>query len=236
MPSANACSIATAPTGWSRRLWEQAPRVRRGTWPRRVRALPRLAGVDPAEGHGHQCVLRRQFRGTAGRRVAGVARSQARHLQAPGDRGGPGARRRAVRRHRGRAVVRGVDRRGPRHRRRCATNCCSARMRRQVDERRAVRTTCPYCGVGCGVLATPSDGRRGQVAGDPEHPANLGRCVPRAQRSARPSGLKGRLLQPRVHGSEVDWDRRSSTWPNGFRASSSSMARMRSPSTSRASC
>ena len=35
----------------------------------------------------------------------------------------------------------------------------------------AVRTTCPYCGVGCGVLATPE----GAVRGDPGHPANLGR-------------------------------------------------------------
>ena len=31
-----------------------------------------------------------------------------------------------------------------------------------------VRTTCPYCGVGCGILATP-DGAGGlAVAGDPE--------------------------------------------------------------------
>jgi assimilatory nitrate reductase catalytic subunit len=40
---------------------------------------------------------------------------------------------------------------------------------------RATRTTCPYCGVGCGVLATP-DGRGGAaIAGDPGHPANFGR-------------------------------------------------------------
>ena len=39
----------------------------------------------------------------------------------------------------------------------------------------AVRTTCPYCGVGCGVLAQP-DGRGGAaIAGDPDHPANFGR-------------------------------------------------------------
>jgi assimilatory nitrate reductase catalytic subunit len=39
----------------------------------------------------------------------------------------------------------------------------------------ATRTTCPYCGVGCGVLATP-DGKGGAaIAGDPEHPANFGR-------------------------------------------------------------
>ena len=38
-----------------------------------------------------------------------------------------------------------------------------------------IRTTCPYCGVGCGVLAQ-ADGRGGAaIAGDPTHPANLGR-------------------------------------------------------------
>jgi assimilatory nitrate reductase catalytic subunit len=34
-----------------------------------------------------------------------------------------------------------------------------------------VRTICPYCGVGCGLLVT-SDGT---VSGDPNHPANFGR-------------------------------------------------------------
>jgi len=33
------------------------------------------------------------------------------------------------------------------------------------------RTTCPYCGVGCGVLA----GADGTIKGDPDHPANFGR-------------------------------------------------------------
>ncbi|GAA4402931.1 nitrate reductase [Quisquiliibacterium transsilvanicum] len=37
------------------------------------------------------------------------------------------------------------------------------------------RSTCPYCGVGCGVLVE-SDGQRiTGVRGDPEHPANFGR-------------------------------------------------------------
>ncbi|MBX3606014.1 MAG: molybdopterin-dependent oxidoreductase [Piscinibacter sp.] len=37
------------------------------------------------------------------------------------------------------------------------------------------RSTCPYCGVGCGVLIE-SDGRQiTGVRGDPEHPANFGR-------------------------------------------------------------
>ena len=39
----------------------------------------------------------------------------------------------------------------------------------------AVRTTCPYCGVGCGVLATPDGNGGAGIAGDKTHPANFGR-------------------------------------------------------------
>ena len=41
-----------------------------------------------------------------------------------------------------------------------------------------VRTTCPYCGVGCGVLASPRADGGVDIAGDPAHGASLGRlCV-----------------------------------------------------------
>ena len=36
-------------------------------------------------------------------------------------------------------------------------------------------TQCPYCGVGCGLLADVDDGRLVAVRGDPFHPANRGR-------------------------------------------------------------
>jgi ferredoxin-nitrate reductase len=36
-------------------------------------------------------------------------------------------------------------------------------------------TQCPYCGVGCGLLADVDDGRLTSVRGDPFHPANRGR-------------------------------------------------------------
>ncbi|MGO7208336.1 hypothetical protein ACCT30_45925, partial [Rhizobium ruizarguesonis] len=38
-----------------------------------------------------------------------------------------------------------------------------------------VKTTCPYCGVGCGVLATIDEAGAVSVKGDPEHPSNFGR-------------------------------------------------------------
>ena len=60
------------------------------------------------------------------------------------------------------------------------------RGRRAVHRRRArrrsvhrdmtqrVRTGCPYCGVGCGLVAEVRDGRLESVAGDPDHPVNRG--------------------------------------------------------------
>jgi ferredoxin-nitrate reductase len=38
-----------------------------------------------------------------------------------------------------------------------------------------IRTQCPYCGVGCGLLADVDGGRLERVRGDPIHPANRGR-------------------------------------------------------------
>lgn len=42
-------------------------------------------------------------------------------------------------------------------------------------EPQSVRTQCPYCGVGCGLLAEVQDGRLTGVRGDPIHPVNRGR-------------------------------------------------------------
>jgi assimilatory nitrate reductase catalytic subunit len=61
-----------------------------------------------------------------------------------------------------------------------------------------VRTTCPYCGVGCGVLATP-DGQGGAaIAGDPEHPANLGRLCSKGSALGETLALDERLLHPMI--------------------------------------
>lgn len=62
------------------------------------------------------------------------------------------------------------------------------------------RSTCPYCGVGCGVIIE-SDGRQiTGVRGDPEHPANFGRlCTKGASLhlSASPEiTAQARLLHP----------------------------------------
>ncbi|MCX7279646.1 MAG: hypothetical protein NTZ15_20430, partial [Burkholderiales bacterium] len=37
------------------------------------------------------------------------------------------------------------------------------------------RSTCPYCGVGCGVIIQSSGNQITGVRGDPQHPAHFGR-------------------------------------------------------------
>ncbi|SFG73710.1 assimilatory nitrate reductase (NADH) alpha subunit apoprotein [Palleronia marisminoris] len=68
------------------------------------------------------------------------------------------------------------------------------------------RSTCPYCGVGCGVLLS-SEGQGGlTVKGDPEHPANRGRLCSKGSALAQTVGLEGRLLAPRIGGRAAGWD------------------------------
>ncbi|KHA52460.1 nitrate reductase [Sulfitobacter geojensis] len=64
------------------------------------------------------------------------------------------------------------------------------------------RTTCPYCGVGCGVLA----GADGTIKGDPDHPANFGRLCSKGSALGETVDLEGRLLAPQIDGVTADWD------------------------------
>ncbi|MDP3490613.1 MAG: molybdopterin-dependent oxidoreductase [Phenylobacterium sp.] len=66
------------------------------------------------------------------------------------------------------------------------------------------RTTCPYCGVGCGITAR-AEGRTLAVRGDADHPANLGRLCSKGAALADTVGLEGRLLAPEIGGREASW-------------------------------
>jgi assimilatory nitrate reductase catalytic subunit len=79
-----------------------------------------------------------------------------------------------------------------------------------------VRTTCPYCGVGCGVLARVADGAA-QISGDPEHPANRGALCSKGSALGDTVGLQGRLLHPQVSGVNVGWDAALDAVARGFR-------------------
>ena len=80
-----------------------------------------------------------------------------------------------------------------------------------------VRTACPYCGVGCGVLATAGPDGSLHVEGDPDHPANLGRLCSKGAALGETVGLDGRLLHPRVDGRRATWDEAIARVADGFR-------------------
>lgn len=65
-----------------------------------------------------------------------------------------------------------------------------------------IRTTCPYCGVGCGVIAKPD----GAVVGDPDHPANRGRLCSKGAALADTLDDRRRLLRPTIDSIEASWD------------------------------
>jgi assimilatory nitrate reductase catalytic subunit len=69
-----------------------------------------------------------------------------------------------------------------------------------------IRSTCPYCGVGCGLrLRREADGGV-VVQGDVDHPANAGRTCSKGSALAETLGLEGRLLYPVMDGRRVEWD------------------------------
>ena len=69
-----------------------------------------------------------------------------------------------------------------------------------------VRSTCPYCGVGCGVLLQP-DGNGGlSVRGDPDHPNNRGRLCSKGAALGETVGLSERQLTPQIGGQNAAWD------------------------------
>jgi assimilatory nitrate reductase catalytic subunit len=81
---------------------------------------------------------------------------------------------------------------------------------------RQTRSTCPYCGVGCGVIIESEGDQITGVKGDPDHPANFGRlCTKGSTLHLTASSAitqQTRLLQPmqRFHRTEapkpVSWD------------------------------
>ena len=81
----------------------------------------------------------------------------------------------------------------------------------------AVRTTCPYCGVGCGikVAVDPDGGVR--VAGDEQHPANYGRLCSKGAALGETLSLDDRLLYPEIAGRRVPWDEALDAVAAGFR-------------------
>jgi len=86
----------------------------------------------------------------------------------------------------------------------------------------AIRTTCPYCGVGCGVLAAPDGLGGAAISGDGEHPANFGKLCSKGAALGETLGLETRLLHPMLRQSDgalvrTDWDTALDQVAEGFK-------------------
>ena len=80
-----------------------------------------------------------------------------------------------------------------------------------------IKTTCPYCGVGCGVLAQVQPDGQVNISGDPEHPANFGRLCSKGAALGETLSMDGRLLYPEVEGETKSWDTALNTVASRFK-------------------
>lgn len=90
-----------------------------------------------------------------------------------------------------------------------------------LSEPQAIASTCPYCGTGCGVLARTNTSGVVTVAGDPQHPTNLGRLCVKGAALAETVVPTGRLRFParRVAGAlqRLSWSDALDAVADGFR-------------------
>lgn len=84
----------------------------------------------------------------------------------------------------------------------------------------AIRTTCPYCGVGCGVKATPLADGGALIEGDEGHQASRGRLCVKGSALGETLDLDGRLLHPAVREGaslrQANWDEALGRVADGF--------------------
>lgn len=87
----------------------------------------------------------------------------------------------------------------------------------QQFEQKVCQTTCPYCGVGCGVDATIVNGQLTAVSGSVQHQANFGKLCVKGSNLAETTDLDGRLLYPEVNGQRASWDDATDVVANKFK-------------------
>ncbi|MFA0698733.1 hypothetical protein, partial [Vibrio sp. 10N.222.49.C9] len=73
-----------------------------------------------------------------------------------------------------------------------------------------MKTTCAYCGVGCGIEARPKHSGELEIRGDKEHPSNYGKLCTKGIALGETVIHDGRLLSPTLktgHGDEaLSWE------------------------------
>lgn len=94
---------------------------------------------------------------------------------------------------------------------------------------RETRSTCPYCGVGCGVIIESQGDQITGVRGDPQHPANFGRLCTKgstlAQTATAPLTRHARLLHPMQRAARGE-DPQPVTWESALDAATDKFAQV----------
>ncbi|TAA48113.1 nitrate reductase [Corallincola spongiicola] len=80
-----------------------------------------------------------------------------------------------------------------------------------------VKTTCPYCGVGCGVEAKADESGKVTIRGDKSHPANYGKLCSKGLALGDTVVPTGRLTHPYQDGQRINWQQALNTVANQFR-------------------
>jgi assimilatory nitrate reductase catalytic subunit len=73
-----------------------------------------------------------------------------------------------------------------------------------------INTTCPYCGVGCGIKVSNSDSSSSQavvINGDNYHPANFGKLCIKGKNLADTLDNENRLITPKINNKVQKWSR-----------------------------
>lgn len=79
------------------------------------------------------------------------------------------------------------------------------------------KSTCAYCGVGCGIEAKVNANGTLEVRGDKDHPANYGKLCSKGLKLGETVTPNGRMLSPSVHGEDCAWDDALSHVANTFK-------------------
>ncbi|MEG2154817.1 MAG: molybdopterin-dependent oxidoreductase [Burkholderiaceae bacterium] len=77
------------------------------------------------------------------------------------------------------------------------------------------RSTCPYCGTGCGVIVQARGEQIVGVRGDPDHPANLGKLCPKGQ-ALHLTATPAVIAQARLHTPQVRATRDAAFTPTNW--------------------
>jgi assimilatory nitrate reductase catalytic subunit len=99
----------------------------------------------------------------------------------------------------------------------------------EVPESRFTASTCPYCGVGCGVIIESRGDDIVGVQGDPNHPANFGRLCTKGSTlhlsASRPIQMQTRLLKPQMR-ADREHSFKDASWDDSLHHTASTFARI----------